>query len=198
MDLIQKVKQFLTETAQSGDVGEKIDYLLVNSTNEFLVEYSDLSENSRYFLTKFCGSTGDALLSTKDLFLFVDGRYHEQASQEVDESKVKVVKMKMNHTFTEYLVQKIKPNKTLAIVAKKNSQGRYEVLKGVLDKKNVKIKLLDFDPVMKFVGEKSSQKSSLKVGIEQIDTKLSGLSSEEKLKKVTSTIKTNEIGRAHV
>ena len=37
----------------------KIDYLLVNSTNEYLVEYSGLSENARYTLTGFTGSTGD-------------------------------------------------------------------------------------------------------------------------------------------
>ena len=42
---------------------EKIDYLLVNSTNKFLVEYNTLAENSRYHLTGFTGSTGDALIS---------------------------------------------------------------------------------------------------------------------------------------
>ena len=42
-----------------------LDYLLVCSTNEFLVEYPALSENARYTLTGFSGSTGDALL-TKD------------------------------------------------------------------------------------------------------------------------------------
>ena len=41
----------------------KIDYLLVNSTNKYLVEYSDLSENARYTLTGFSGSTGDALIT---------------------------------------------------------------------------------------------------------------------------------------
>lgn len=40
---------------------EKVDFLLVNSTNEFLVEYNDLKENARYKLTGFSGSTGDAL-----------------------------------------------------------------------------------------------------------------------------------------
>ena len=38
-----------------------INYLLVNSTNEYLVEYSALSENARYTLTGFSGSTGDAI-----------------------------------------------------------------------------------------------------------------------------------------
>ena len=42
----------------------KINYLLVNSTNEYLVEYSELSENVRYTLTGFTGSTGDALVTT--------------------------------------------------------------------------------------------------------------------------------------
>lgn len=135
MDLVKKVRQFLKENAQEGAEEEKIDYLLVNSTNEFLVEYSDLSENARYFLTNFSGSTGDALISQKDLFLFVDGRYHEQAIMETDKNITKVVEMKLGQTFSECLAQKIRPNSTLAIVAKKNSQGRYEILKGTLDKK---------------------------------------------------------------
>ena len=60
----------------------KIDYLLVNSTNEYLVEYSSLSENARYTLTGFTGSTGDALVTKDKIYLFVDGRYHIQAEQE--------------------------------------------------------------------------------------------------------------------
>ena len=49
---------------------EKLDYLLVNSTNEFLVEYNELERNSRYFLTGFSGSTGDALVTKDKVFLF--------------------------------------------------------------------------------------------------------------------------------
>ena len=75
-ELITKTRQFLKDN--------KIDYLLVNSTNEFLEEYSELEENARYHLTNFSGSTGDAVISQKDIFLFVDGRYHEQADKEVD------------------------------------------------------------------------------------------------------------------
>ena len=60
----------------------KIDYLLVNSTNEYLVEYPSLSENARYTLTGFSGSTGDALIAQDKIYLFVDGRYHTQADLE--------------------------------------------------------------------------------------------------------------------
>ena len=42
---------------------QKIDYLLINTTDEFLVEYNELSNCARYFVTGFSGSTGDVLLS---------------------------------------------------------------------------------------------------------------------------------------
>ena len=72
----------------------KIDYLLVNSTNEYLVEYSSLSENARHTLTGFTGSTGDALVTKDGIYLFVDGRYHIQAEQEAFDN-VTVVKLQL-------------------------------------------------------------------------------------------------------
>ena len=184
MDLIQKTRQFLAD--------KNFDYLLVNATNEFLVEYSPLSENSRYFLTNFSGSTGDALLSKDDLFLFVDGRYHQQADLEVDHSKVTVVKMKLGQSFSEPLNKIIKPKKTLAIVSKKNSQGRLEILHSALKDKNLEIKLLDFDPVMELVEQEKPQTRKDVYVIEQIDVKYTGASAEEKLENISSKIKLNE------
>ena len=70
-----------------------INYLLVNSTNEFLVEYNALSQNSRYKLTGFTGSTGEALVTPETIYLFVDGRYHIQADCEVNHDIVSVVKL---------------------------------------------------------------------------------------------------------
>lgn len=177
MDLIQKIREFLKDN--------KIDYLLVNSTNEFLVEYNDLSENSRYFLTKFSGSTGDAVISQKSIFLFVDGRYHEQADAEVDKKDVTVVKMKLGESFAKLLEEKIKPNKTFAIVSKKNSQGRLEILKSALSKKNIEVKLLDVDPI----GQDTAKKKSK---IEQIDVSITGLSVDEKFSQISTTLKENE------
>lgn len=179
MNLIQKVREFLKDN--------KIDYLLVNSTNEFLVEYNDLSENSRYFLTKFSGSTGDAVISQKNIFLFVDGRYHEQADSEVDKKDVTVVKMKLGESFAKLLEEKIKPNKTFAIVSKKNSQGRFEILKSTLTKKNIELKLLDFDPVLEEKNKGEKGKEYLKIGVE-----IAGLSADEKFAQISQTLKKNE------
>ena len=180
MDLIKKVRQFLKDN--------RIDYLLVNSTNEFLVEYADLKENSRYFLTKFSGSTGDALISQKDIFLFVDGRYYEQADLEVDKNLVTVVKMKLGESLPLLLTKKIKSDKNLAMVAKKNSQGRYEILKSALDKKNVEIRLLNSDPVIDFINEYFEKTSK----IEKIETEITGICADEKLSILSQDLKKNE------
>lgn len=181
MDLIQKTREFLAN--------EKIDYLLVNATNEFLVEYPALSENSRYFLTNFTGSTGDALISQKDLFLFVDGRYHEQADSEVDKNKVKVVKMKMSQTFSTVIAEKIKPCSIFALVAKKIPQGFLELLTANLKSKNITFRLLDFDPVIYAVEQKNEEKL---YKIEQVSAEIVGLTADEKFEKISKTLKSNE------
>ena len=45
---------------------------------KYIAEYNTLNQNSRYKLTGFSGSTGDALITPSTIFLFVDGRYHIQ------------------------------------------------------------------------------------------------------------------------
>ena len=120
-----------------------IDYLLVNSTNEYLVEYSDLRENARYTLTGFSGSTGDALLTKDGIFLFVDGRYHAQADMEVYEG-VTVVKLQLGQSQDEEIRKLLSNDKILGIVSKKVSQKRLEGFDGY------KVKLLDVDPINNF------------------------------------------------
>ena len=121
----------------------EIDYLLVNSTNRYLVEYPELSENARYILTGFSGSTGDALITEDKIYLFVDGRYHTQADNEV-KNGVTVVKLQLGQKQDDEIRKIINPEKTLGIVAKKVSQARLEGFSGY------KIKLLLDDPVNDF------------------------------------------------
>ncbi len=120
-----------------------IDYLLVNCTNEFLTEYSALSENSRYVLTGFSGSTGDALLTKDGIYLFVDGRYHIQADCEA-RNGVKVVKLKVGQNQDDEIRKIIHKDLVLGIIAKKVSQARLEKFSGY------NVKLLDKDPINEF------------------------------------------------
>ena len=117
-----------------------IDYLLVNSTNKYLSEYSDLSENARYTLTGFSGSTGDALVTKDNIYLFVDGRYHIQADLEAREN-VTVIKLQIGQSQDEEIKKLVDKNKVLGVVSKKVSQHRLEYYSGY------NIKLLEEDPV---------------------------------------------------
>jgi len=121
----------------------EVDYLLVNSTNEYLVEYSSLNENARYSLTGFSGSTGDALITEDNIYLFVDGRYHIQADNEVKKG-ITVVKLGFGQIQDDEIRKLIEPSKTLGIVAKKVSQARLESFNGY------NIKLLKEDPINNF------------------------------------------------
>lgn len=120
-----------------------IDYLLVNSTNEYLVEYSSLSENARYTLTGFSGSTGDALVTKDGIYLFVDGRYHTQADLEAG-GNITVIKLELSQKQDDEIKKLLEPDKILGIVAKKVSQARLEEFEGY------NIKLLDKDPINDF------------------------------------------------
>ncbi len=126
-----------------------IDYLLVNSTNKYLVEYSSLSENSRYKLTGFSGSTGDALITEDNIYLFVDGRYHVQADLEAREG-ISVVKLQLGQCQDDEIRKLINKDKILGLVAEKVSQKRLEGFCGY------NIKLLNYDPINSFTEEHSA------------------------------------------
>ena len=158
---VEKIREFMNE--------QGVNFLLVNSTNRYLEEYTPLEENSRYFLTGFSGSTGDVLVTPDKIFLFVDGRYHIQADLEVDHDVVTVVKLQTGQTFLDELVKKIPENEVLGVFSKKNSQKRVEYL----EEKGVKLKYLDIDPLEKDVDYDSSN-----------IVKVDGTPVEEKLKSI--------------
>ena len=134
INALSVIQQFMAD--------EKIDYLLVNSTNKFLVEYNSLEENSRYKITNFSGSTGDALVSADKVYLFVDGRYHIQADLEVNHDIVEVVKLQTGQKFLDEMISMIPKAATLGIFSEKVTQKNVEYLE-----KNLKIKLLQNDPL---------------------------------------------------
>ena len=158
------LREFMTE--------QKVDYLLVNSTNKFLVEYNTLSENSRYHLTNFTGSTGDALVTPDKVLLFVDGRYHIQADLEVDPNITTVVKLQTGQTFLEEMLKNIPPDAVLGLFSEKNPQSAVDLIQ-----KQRKIKLLDKDPLDIFTSAQNSE-------IVPLGKDLMGLTSEEKIAQI--------------
>ena len=150
-----------------------LKYLLVNSTNEYLVEYCPLQENSRYNLTGFSGSTGDVLVSPENIYLFVDGRYHIQADLEVDSNIITVVKLQTGENFLDEMIKKIPDGETLGIFSKKNSPKRVEYI----ENKGIIIHLLDNDPLDKNIKFEEAK-----------PTKIDGIFPDEKIKNIKETI----------
>jgi Xaa-Pro aminopeptidase len=173
MGNISKIRQFMES--------EGLNFLLVNSTNEFLVEYNTLEENSRYKLTKFSGSTGEALVTKDNIYLFVDGRYHIQADQEVNHNEVSVIKLQTGENYITKLLSLIPENETLGIFSKKNSQKKSEELSS-----KRKIKLLEKDPLDEIFTENLSENVSL-------DVSLTGKSKNEKISEIQKLMSDNEI-----
>lgn len=162
---IEKIREFMNE--------QGLNFLLVNSTNKYLEEYTPLEENSRYTLTGFSGSTGDALVTPNKIYLFVDGRYHIQADLEVNPALITVVKLQTGQIFLDELAKFIPCDDTLGIFAKKNSQKRVEYLQ----EKGVNLKFLNNDPLEKEIEINSSN-------VVTVD----GIPVEQKIAQITDTI----------
>lgn len=72
---------------------EDLDYYWVPSSDEFLNEYVVARAKRLHFLSGFSGSAGNIVIGRESAWLFVDGRYHVQAPQEVDTSLFDVQKI---------------------------------------------------------------------------------------------------------
>ena len=144
IEFVKKIREFMKQNG--------LNYLLVNSTNKYLEEYTPLEENSRYFLTDFSGSTGGALVTDSDIYLFVDGRYHIQADLEVDKNIVTVVKLQTGQLFLDELSKMIPSGEKLGIFSKKISQKNVEYIQN----KGVCLEFFDKDPLDKIIESDSS------------------------------------------
>lgn len=125
MQIINTIRRYIEDN--------NLDAVLINSTNEFLEEYTPLCENERFALTKFSGSTGDAVVTAESVYLFVDGRYHIQADMEVNRDIVTVVKLQTGQTMISEMKKLLPKNAKLGVCSKKNSQKRVEKFAEVFD-----------------------------------------------------------------
>ena len=171
--LIEHLRDFLSKN--------DIDGIIINSTNEFLVEYNKLELNSRYHVTDFTGSTGDVLLTSDKIYLFVDTRYHEQADNEVDKNLVDVVKVPLTKSYLTALEEIIPSYFKLGMIATKVSKKFYEVLEKNLQCKNSTIRLFNSDPVMEF---KAESIEPIKYNVFKVSEDITGMSADAKFETI--------------
>ena len=125
---------------------KKIDFYVISTNDENLLEYTPDQNKRLQWLTNFSGSNGIALISKKENFFFTDGRYILQAKKEID-SKFKIIDIQ-NESFFSFLQKNIK-HKTMLIdyrifnikfvkelkrIAELNSIKIYHDKKNIIDK----------------------------------------------------------------
>ena len=160
------------------------DCLYVNHTNKYFSEYVDVSRSSRFLLTGFSGSTGDAIVTNNKIYLFVDSRYWEQAESEVDKKNVEVVKLGTDLTFEKALLNILNKGATVLFYDEKTSFSLYEKFlnwgyKVVLTNKDYvaeNIKPLNIEPDFK-----------------KIKNSIVGRSEKQKIKKLQNKLRDNEV-----
>lgn len=106
---------------------KKMTGVYLSSFDIFLNEYVPLQDCLRYYVTGFTGSVAEALLVNGTYFLFVDGRYHEQADIEVV-GNVEVVKVAYGVSLEDALFEKIKELevKELSVVKQRTSYQMFQ------------------------------------------------------------------------
>jgi Xaa-Pro aminopeptidase len=169
LQLIEHLRNFLSKNG--------IDGLIINSTNEFLVEYNILEQNSRYYVTDFTGSMGDVLLTTDNIYQFVDSRYHEQADLQVNHDYVTVVKIPTGAKYIDSLKEYIQPYFKLGLVTTKTTKKFYDNIQKQFQTKNISVKLFNSDPVYEY---KKEQIKNTDFDIYKIDTNIAGKTADEK------------------
>ena len=116
------------------------DAILINSSDEFLSEYNILPRNSRFKVTGFSGSMGDCIVTKNNVYQIADGRYHQQADNEVDSSVVTVIKMQQGSSPINEIVGVLDKSSVLLVTANKVSADFCEKLKKKCAEKNIKVK----------------------------------------------------------
>lgn len=84
--------------------------------SEYISEYF----KTRQFLSNFTGSAGTLIITQKEALLWVDGRYHIQAANEIENLPITLVKQGLDGTITitDYLNSVLKENDTLGFDGK--------------------------------------------------------------------------------
>ena len=161
---------------------QKIDARLITLNNHFIGQDVLDSENQILKLTNFSGSYAILLITQTKAYLFVDGRYEIQAKKEVNLKKIEIVKLTqtpfhdwLKNNFSkksyklEYNPWTITP-KYLEYLNRNFSNIEF------VEQKNIEL-ILDDKKVKTFAHQ----------------TKFTGLSTKEKIEKITSFIKEKKL-----
>ena len=162
------------------------DICLITSGDYHLSEYSGDYFATRQFFSGFTGSAGTMVITQDKAFLFTDGRYFTQAEEELEGSRIILMKSGTDGvpTVKEHIsnLTKQKGNAVLAFDGRSVSAGLGEELEQI---EEIKI-ISDFDPAEGIWEERPAFPASK---VFYLDEKYSGEKAESKIERVRQALK---------
>ena len=161
-------------------------YLIPHSdefSNEFLPPYSRRLE----WISDFTGSAGDVIITDKKAYLFVDGRYTIQASQEVDSYHYQIFNYK-DKSVLDLLSKIMKKQNVIGFDGNIEKFKKIEILQKKLGK-DIKIKPVDSN-LIDLIWKNRPKK--LKSSPFKLPFNFHGEDKLVKIKKIIRHIKTNK------
>ncbi len=174
MEKIKKLKFFLKR--------EKIDGYIIPKNDEFFCEYTPDYEDRLNYITNFSGSYGFALILKDKNYLFVDGRYTLQATNQSGKF-FKIV------TFPSKMPKDVLRNKTL-IIGYDPKLFTQSTLNIFFKKTNCKFKMIN-NNLIDEIWKRKIYKS--KSNFYKLPNNSVGETHNEKVKRVVSCMKKNSI-----
>ena len=145
--LVDKFKEHLANN--------HIDAFIVPTDDPHLSEYTAPYYNRREFISGFTGSAGSAVITKDKSLLFTDGRYHNQASMELDESwTLMKLGLKDVPTVTEYLSTSLPSGSVVGVDPFLHSASEYQKLVSAFAPKDITLKSIESNPIDSIWGEK--------------------------------------------
>lgn len=183
-EYLSSVRQLLFEKG--------IDAFIVTSSDCHQSEYVQAYDLRRQFVSGFTGSSGTALILQDKAYLWTDGRYYLQASQELSNEWI-LMKQGMTGVLEldQWLIQNLSPNTVVGVDASLFSTQQALVLQDLLRSHNMKLEAIDNNPIDIVWNESGTRplKSSNPIQLHPLE--FSGQTYQEKISILQGHIKEN-------
>lgn len=182
MNIIQKLS--LLKNAMKE---KNIDYYIVPSCDFHDSEYVGDYFKAREYITSFNGSSGTALITKDNAYLWTDGRYFLQAAMQLENTGIQLMKMgeKGVPTILDFIEKSIKDNENIGFDGRVISVNDGMNYKKIVEKKNGNI-IYEHDLIDEIWTDRPTMS---KEKVFALDISYSGESTTSKLEKIRKTMK---------
>ncbi len=165
----------------------KLDAYIIPSTDPHQSEYIADHWQARRWATGFTGSAGTLVVTAEFAGLWTDSRYFVQAEEELEESDIRLMKLKVPHTpeYIDWLVATLQPSAVVGVDGRLVSTTLVRNIKNAFDLEDIRLKT-DVDIISRvWVG-----RPSLPTGkVMEHETRYTGLTRAEKLDDIRSIMR---------